>query len=812
MAELFSDVRYAVRVLARNPGFAAVAILTLALGIGGNTAIFTIFDGVLLRPLPFREPQRLAAINETIPKFAYLAPTFPVAADHFLKWRKQAHSFDQIALSQEIEMNLTSNGEPVRVSAGRVSAALFPLLGIQAKLGRTFRQEEDKLGNDRVVVLSDRLWSSRFQRDPAIVGRKIILDGNPYEVIGVLPAGVQLPKTSQVQSLAVPGDYAQLWKPLGLRVDEIQALGDFDFGCIARLAPGVSFERANAELNAIQDGIGRTLPEKIALLANVVPLQRQITGGTRASLVLLLAAVGAVLLIVCVNLANLLLARAAARRRELAVRLAIGAGAGRILRQMLTESLLLASLGGALGVAVAAWTLRVMLAGAPVDLPRIGEVHLDWRVLSFALAVTVLSGLLFGALPAWRATRTDPQTALQAGGRSTMGRHGGRVRRALIAVEVALSAACLVTGGLLLHSFSRVMQVDKGFRTERTLTVTLSLPWTRYRDRQHQSQFIRPLLDRVAALPGVTDVGTSNVLPLSGEGNNNVVMPEGANWPIVERPLADQRSVNPGFFRTMGIPLLSGRMFQDSDRERLVAVISAALARRLWPGENALGKKIVNGDDTDHPIEVVGMVGDVRGVSLTKTPNPTMYRPYWQRFQSNVGLVVRTGSAPAALAGAIRHEIRRLDPEMPVPAFQTLDQLVDESVAQRRFQLELVLLFAVAALALAAVGVYGVVAQLVSQRTNEIGIRMALGAHAGDVRRMVLLEGLGPVAAGLAAGFAAALLAGRLVSGLLFGVRATDPLTFGAVAAVLLAAALAACLIPARRATRIDPLEALRYE
>jgi len=812
MSVLISDVRYALRLLGRNPGFATVAILTLALGIGANTAMFTIFDGVLLRPLPFRDPERLAAINETIPKFAYLAATVPVSADHFLKWRKQARPFPQMALFEEIQMNLTSNGEPVQLPAARVSAAMFPILGVRAKLGRTFREEEDKAGNDHVVVLSYGLWSSRFHGDPGIIGRKIVLDSNPYEVIGVLPGGVQLPKTSQMQSLAVPGDYAQLWKPLALRDDEIEPLGDFNFGCIARLAPGVSFARANAELNAIEQGIAQSLPQKIALLANVTPLQRQITGGTRASLVLLLAAVGAVLLIVCVNLANLLLARATSRRRELAVRMAIGAGAGRLLRQMLTDSLLLASLGGALGVAVAALAVRGILAKAPVDLPRIGEVHLDWRVLGFALAISLASGLLFGALPAWRAIRTDTQAALQAGGRSTAGRHSSRMRRALIAAEAALSAACLVAAGLLLHSFSRVIQTDKGFRTERTITVRLSLPFTRYPDKQRQGRFIRALLDGTAVLPGVTEVGSSNDLPLSGEGNNNVVMPEGANWPIIERPLADHRTVNPGFFRAMGIPMLSGRVFQDSDGERQVAVISASLARRLWPGADPVGRRFIEGDRKDHPIEVLGVAGDVRGVSLTKPPNPTAYVPYWQRFQSHVGLVVRAASAPAALAGAIRREIHRLDPEMPVPAFQAFDQLVDDSVAQRRFQLDLVLLFAAAALALAAVGIYGVVSQLVAQRTNEIGIRMALGARAADVRRMVLLEGFGPVAVGLAAGFAASLAGGRLVSGMLFGVRAADPLTFGAVAAVLLVAALAACLIPARRATRIDPLEALRYE
>jgi len=812
MAELASDIRYALRRLGRNPGFAAVAIVTLALGIGGNTAIFTIFDGILLRPLPFREPDRLVAVNETVPKFAYLAATLPVSGDHFLKWRKQSRSFEQFALFQEVRMNLTSYGEPVSLPAARASAALFPMLGIQAELGRTFSEEEDKFGKDQVVVLSDALWSRRFRRDPGIIGRKIVLDSDPYVVIGVLPPGVQLPKTSQLQSLSLPGDYAEIWKPLGLRDDEIEPLGDFNFGCIARLKPGVSFERAHADLNAIQNAIGQSLPEKIALMAHVIPLQHQLTGGTRASLVLLLAAVGAVLLIVCVNLANLLLARAAVRRRELAVRLAIGAGAWRLLRQALTESLLLAALGGALGVALAAWAVRAILANAPVDLPRAGEVQLDWRVLGFALAATVASGLLFGALPAWRATRTDPQSALQSGARATAGRRGAQLRRSLIAAEVALSAACLVAAGLLLNSFWRVMRVDKGFRVERAVTVQLDLPWTRYPGENRQAQFIRPLLEQVAALAGVTEVATSSELPLSGAGNNNLVMPEGADWPIMERPLADRRAVSPGFFRTMGIPLLSGRVFQDSDGDREVGVISASMARRLWPGQDPVGRRFVEGDNKAHPTLVVGVVGDVRGDSLTKPPNLTLYRPYWQRYQDHVGLVVRAGAAPAALAGAIRREIRRLDAEMPVPAFQTLDQLVDDSVAQRRFQLELVLLFAAAALALAAVGVYGVVSQLVTQRTNEIGIRMALGARAADVRRMVLLEGLAPVAGGLAVGFAAALLGGRMVSGMLFDVRAADPLTFAAVATVLLASALTACLIPARRATRIDPLDALRYE
>ena len=813
MSHLLSDLRYAARTLLRAPGFAAVSIIALALGIGANTVIFTIFNNVLLRPLPYRDPSRLVAVQAVVPKFAYLAPSIPVNAFSFLEFRKQARSIEQIAIFSERPTNLTSGGAPVRLTMARTSASLFPLLGVRPQVGRAFSEDEDKSGRDNIVVLSDLLWTERFQRDPAILGRKILLDGTPYEVVGVMPPGFRVPRTSQLQEAVVTDDYPQLWKPLGLQNYEMERLGNFNFGCIARLKPGVSAKAATAELTLIQAGILKDFPEKLEVLDTVVPLQQQIAGRSRQSLILLLAAVGAVLIVVCVNIANLLLARAAGRRREMAIRTAIGARPGRLVRQTLTESLVLAIAGGALGVALAEWSLKVILLHTPVDLPRISEVRMDGSVAGFAILLTLAAGAFFGALPAWRMARTDPQSALKAGSQTiTESRRGGRLRRVLIASEVALSAMCLAVGGLLLHSFVRVMQVDKGFQTERAITVTLGLPNVRYPKPADTARFVRALLERVREQPGVTATGESSMLPLQGEGNNNLVAAEGTNPPLAERPLADHRGASPDYFHAMGIPLLEGRIFQESDGDRRVAVISAGLARRLWPNADPVGRRFHEGDESQPMIEVVGVVGDVRGATLQKAPNPTSYQPYWQRNEHTVSLIVRTAMVPSAITASVRRVVQSLDRELPIPAFVTVAEIVDASVAHRRFQMDLVLLFAAAALLAAAVGVYGVISQTVAQRTNEIGIRMALGASASSVWRLVLLQGLAPVAAGLAVGLVGSLAAGRFVSGLLYGVGATDPFVFAGVALVLLAAATAACWLPARRATRVDPLVALRYE
>jgi predicted permease len=808
-----TDLRFAARMLRKNPGFSAIAIATLALGIGANTAIFSVVDAVILRPLAYPDAGRLFAIHEIVPKFSRFAPLIPVNGAHFLEWRKSVNSFEELALLNGYTVNLTGANEPERVPMARVSSNLFPMLGVQAQLGRTFTAEEDRSGHDRVVVLDDALWRRRFGGDRNVIGRMIALDGASYEVIGVLPGNLRFPKLSQLFALSIAEERPEIWKPLALRDSELESLGDFDFACIARLKRGISGAQASAELNAVQARITNQMPEKVELKASLVPLREQITGRSRTGLELMLGAIGAVLLIGCVNIANLLLARASARRREIAIRSAIGAGSGRLMRQMLAESLLLSGLGGLLGVAIAYGAVRLILEYAPVDLPRLDEVRLDWRVLGFTVAISVLSGLFFGLLPAWRASRTDPQEAMKSGARgTTAGRSSGRLRSALVGVEVGLGAMCLIAGGLLLHSFIKLLQVDRGFEVRRIVTVALNLPDSRYSSTQKRAAFFRAVLEQVGALPGVVSAGISNMLPLGGEGNNNLLSVEGATVPFTERPLADVRQVNPEYFRTMGIPLRAGQMFSEADRDRKVMLVSAMTAERVWPGQSPIGKRVRIGDEKAELMEVTGVVGDVRGVSLNKGATMTVYVPYWQRCNSSESLAVKTAADPAALSPSIRNVIRRMDPDLPAPAFRTMEDIMAESVAQRRFQMNMVALFAVAAMLLASLGIYGVVAYSVTQRTNEMGIRLALGAQPGSLRRMVARECLLPVAIGLGAGVAISMAMGRVLGSLLFGVNASDPITIAGVVALLGVVGAAASYIPARRATLVDPVRALRYE
>jgi len=810
---LFADLRFAGRMLRKSPGFSAIAIATLALGIGANTAIFSLVDGVILRPLAYLDADRLFAVHEVVPKFSALAPLIPVNGMHFLEWRKSVRSFDQMALVGGMTFNLTGTGEPERLPAARVSPSLFPMLGAQARLGRTFLEEEDRPGRDQVVILNHELWTRRFAADPHVIGRKITLDGHPYEIVGVLQPQFHFPKLNQLYAMTIAEERPQIWKPFALRDDELELLGDFNYACIGRLRRGVQPAQALSELNVVQARLANQTGEKIELRAALIPLQDQITGRSRMGLELLLAAVGAVLLIGCVNIANLLLARGTARRREIAIRTALGAGRSRLVGQMLVESLVLAGMGGAAGVALAYAAIRAIVAYAPVDLPRADEVHLDARVLLFTLILSIFTGALFGLFPAWRATRGDPQEAMKSGSRgSTAGRSSGRLRSVLVALEVGLSAMCLIAGGLLLHSFLNLLHVDRGFEAERIVTVDLNLPDIQYPDLPQRASFLRAVLERVESLPGVTSAGVSNRLPLSGEGGNNLLLTEGANIPLMERPLADIRQVNPGFFRTMGIPLRSGRIFEEADRSRKVALVSAVTAGRLWPDQNPIGKRFRMGSDDSPLIEVAGVVGDVRSVSLNTTPSLTVYIPYWQRFQNQASLVVRTSIDPLAASSAIRAAIREVDRELPVPAFRTMEDIVAESVAQRRFQMSLVLLFAAAALLLSSLGIYGVVSYSVAQRTNEMGIRMALGAQPGNIRRMVLGQSLVPVCEGLVAGVIASVALGKVLGSLLFGVSAWDPATISGVLTLLVAVAAMATVAPVRRATRVDPASALRDE
>jgi len=810
MSLVWSDFRYCLRTLGRNPGFDAVVILIVALGIAANTAIFSIADAVLVRPLPFRDAERLFAVQESVPRFSHVAPRVPVSAHHFLEWRKHWRAAEHIAILGAISVNLTSAGDPMRLNCGRVSADLFPMLGIQPQLGRNFLEEEDRPGRDKVVILTDALWRRRFHADPSVLGQKIVVDGVPFEVVGVLSPETKLPKISQLQPLNFGDAEPDLWKPMATRDEELSPMGDFNYGGIVRLKQGISPSQALDELNAVQAGIASSLPEHVELRAALVPLQEAIAGRSRDGLLLLLSAVGAVLLIVCVNIANLLLSRATGRRREFAIRTAIGASAVRLARQVITESLLIAMLGGALGVALAFGALGTILANAPADLPRLNEVRMNGRVLGVAFLLSAFCGVLFGLLPALRSSRADPQDGLKAAGRTSSQSHsGGRLRSLLVTVEVGLGTLCLVAAGLLLNSFVRLMRVERGFDVERVVTVHLNLPSSRYPDRAKRAAFLRNAVDRLRALPGVNAAAVSNLLPLAGEGSNNIVSLEGSNTPEVERPIVDFRCVSEDYFRAMGIPLRQGRLFNQADRDRGVTLVSALTAERFWPGQNPIGKRFYLGVTL---LEVIGVAGDVRGNGLQKAPGPTVYIPYWQRDRPDMSLILRTAMDPASIASAVRGEIRKLDAELPVPRFQTMQQIVSAAVAQRRFQLTLVLVFAGVALVLASLGIYGVVSYSVAQRRGEMGIRMALGATAAGLQLMVIRQGLAPVLAGLAGGIAGALAVGRILRGLLFEVTPADPLTLASVAVVLLGVAAIACYIPAFRVTRADPLAALRYE
>ncbi len=806
------DFRYALRALGRNPGYAAVVILILAAGIGANTAMFSIIDGVLLRALPFHEPEQLYAIQEAVPKFANIAADFPVNALHFQEWRKRWTSAEQIALLDGLTFTLTSGGEPERVSAARISANMFPMLGVQPQLGRGFVEEEDQRGRDQVVLLSDALWRRRFHGDPKVLGQKVLLNDKPYEVVGVMPAGLKMPRLSQLQNMHINDADPELWKPLGLTEDDLEVMGNFNFGCLVRLKKGVVASRALDELNALEADIIRDLPEKLELRAHMSPLQAQMTGRSRKGLLLLLSAVGAVLLIVCVNIANLMLARATGRRREFAIRAAVGASTRRLLRQMLTESLVVAAIGGALGIAIAYGALNLILTNAP-DVARLNEVRIDGRVLAVACGLTLLSAMLFGMLPAWRSSRIDPQEGMRSSSRSaTESRHSGRMRTVLVALEVGLSTVCLAAAGLLLNSFVRLTHVDKGFDTERVMNVELYLAGTRYSTGEKRSEFLHKALDAVGPLPGVTAVGVVNMLPLTGEGNNNLLVVEGVTGPLWERPLVDMRTVNGDYFHTMGIALRSGRVFTEGDRTHGVAIVGESTARKVWPGENPIGKKVRFGETNAPMMEVIGVAGDVRGNGLQKAPEQVVYLPYWYRGRSAMSLVVRTGMDPKAIAGAVRAELRKLDPELPVPQFKTMQDIVSASVAERKFQLSLVLVFAGIALVLACLGIFGVVSYTVAQRRGEMGIRLALGATSGNLRTLVVRQGLAPVVIGLAGGIGGALALGRVMEGMLFGVRAYDPSTLLGVSLLLIGVAAAACYIPAVRVSRADPLSALRYE
>ncbi|MEO8126797.1 MAG: ABC transporter permease, partial [Bryobacteraceae bacterium] len=774
-------LRYAFRNLTRDRAFSVIAILTLALGIGANTAIFSLINGVLLKPLPYPDADRLVTIEEQVPKVAAQFPSFPVNGRHFLEWRKQSRAFDQFAAIDSRRLTLTGAGEPEQIATAMVSANLFSMLGVQPALGRGFVESEDRPGHQQVVVITDSLWRRRFSADPALIGKSINLGGEPHSVVGILPPQFRFFSNHQLSPISPLEPSTDVFRPIAINIEHIGPMGEFNYIVIGKMKPGVSREQALAELNVMQAGIASQLKgeDKAELRAVVTPLEQQITGQSRAGLLVLLAAVGAILLIVCVNLANLMLARALAHQRDAAIRLALGASRGALFREILTGSFLLSAIGGALGMAVAWWGVRVLIAAAPGSIPRLEEVALDGRVLVFSLAVTVVAGLLFGILPALRLARSEPADALRSGGRgSTENTRGVQMRSVLVSAEVALSTVLLIAAGLLLHSFVRLMKIDKGFETESTLAADIMLPGNRYGTDEARGQFYNRLLDKTRSLPGVRDAGLVSVLPLEGEGWGDMISVEGERRPMEERPLANYRFVSPGYFTAIGIPLLQGRFIEETDRKAMPAVISQTTAARIYPGQNPIGKQFHRATQSERAFEIVGVVGDIHVSSLQKAPTLQVYVPYWFRSRTNFSLAVRTSMDPTGAASALRAVVRELDSEVPISKVRTMQQVVSDSVSQRRFQMALVLLFAVTALILASLGVYGVVSYMVTQRRNEMGIRIALGATAGNIHRLILSQGLAPVIGGLVLGLAAALALGRVLASLLFEVGAQDPITF----------------------------------
>jgi len=808
---MWNDIRYAFRTLLRERGFASMAVLSLAVAIGANTAIFSVVNGVLLRPLPYRDPERLFAIREVAPKLAHMYPTLPVNFSHYYEWSKHWSAVESVAIIESAAPNLTGAGEPELLNGALVSASIFRVLGVSPQLGRGFLDEEDPEGHNQVAVISDSLWKRRFSADPAIIGRKITLNGRPHVVVGVLPAAFQFPGQNDLWIRAGLGAKTEVFQPLGYSKDDLEEInGDYNYAAIARLRPGVSRQKALAELNVIQADISKRIPEKMDLHAAMSSLHDDIVGQSRRGLLVLLGAVGAVLLILCVNLANLSLARAAGRARESAIRTALGAGRAQLVRQRLTESLVLALAGGILGIALAAWGVQLLVGAAPLDLPRLAEVSLDGRVLGFAVLISLVTGVAFGILPALRSAGAHPQEALKSGSYTTTeGRHGVRLRGLLVGVEAAFSAVLLITAGLLMGSFVRLMHVDKGFDVERVLAVNVRMPPSKYTEKAQQAAFFDRLLEKTLPLPGVVSTGLVSALPLQGETWVDLAAAEGDRRPMFERPMVNVRFVSPDYFKTLRIPFREGQTFDDSQRNRNVAIVSQGTTRRLWPGQSPLGRRMLL---IETPEEVVGVTADVRSTSLDKDPVSIVYVPYWQHPRLSAGLLLRTAMDPRGIAAGVRAAIHQVDADVPVPEMQTLQEVMSDSVAQRRFQTMLVMLFAAAALALAGFGIYGVVSYSVARRRTEMGIRMALGAGTAGLRRMVLWQGIRPVVAGLAVGIAGALAAGRILSSLLFQVSARDPVTIGGVALVLLAVSVVAALAPARRATRVDPMKALRFE
>ena len=804
MDSLINDVRYAFRALLRRPGFTAVAVITLALGIGANTAIFSVVHGVLLEPLPYVESDRLVALRQSNLTANVAQPDAQISPGNFLEWQRQNTTFSSLAAYRTVSYNLTGDGNPERLLSARVSSDLFKLLGAQPIWGRDFLAEEDQPGHDKVVIISQGLWHRRFGGWGDVLGKSLKLDGEDFTIVGVMPASFRLPDQRE----------RELWTPIAFKDSEQTLYQARYIDAIGRLRPEASVAQAQSEMNAIATRLAQEHPEANAgWTVKVKPLLDFVVGDVKVILWVLFGAVALVLLISCANVTNLLLARATTRQKEMAVRAALGASRWAIVRQLATESLLLALLGALAAWPLATWGLRALLAAAPQDLPRLASVTIDNRALLFTLGITLLTAFIFGLAPALQTLRFDIGVKDASHQRSRSVRQQ-RIGNVLIASEVALALMLLAGGGLLLRTVWRLNRVDPGFDVHNTLAVTIQLPQKKYAAPDQIARFSSQLAQQVSTLPGVEATGVARILPIVHDLPTAFYFDGYARPKDNELPQTNYSAVSPGYFKAMGIPLIAGRPFTDRDTQdgARVAIISQTLARHYFPDGDAIGKRINVNTGPEAYREIVGIVGDVKQNGLTKETKPHTYEPFAQAPNQFMTLIVRSSTDPSSLVPAIRGKVLALDSELPLQRVTTLDRVIANSIRQQRFTSLVLSVFAGVALLLAAAGLYGVISYSVAQRTHELGIRVALGAQVKDVMQLVLRQGMTFVIAGEVIGIAGAFALTRLLGGLLFGVTPTDATTFVVVTVVLTLVALVACYIPARRATKVDPLVALRYE
>jgi putative ABC transport system permease protein len=817
MRSLPVDFRHTIRALRGDPLYAAAVVATLALTLGASTAVFSIVNGVVLRPLAYPEPQQLVSIREVQPAVATQYPTLAVNARHFEEWRTHATTLAAMAAIDWRRTNLTGAGDPAQVAIVRTSGTLFDVLQTPVALGRPLTRADERPDLPPVAVISHRLWEDRLGRDPQVIGRTVTLGGNAHTIVGVLRRGSEVPSFGALrEAMSLSSDFAAI-VPFRLDFARIGWMGQFNYAVIARLKPGVTLEQARAELNVLQQSVARIAAretrEPVDLRGWIVPLEESIVGGARAGLFLLLGAVGGVLLIACANLANLSLTRAMGRMREAAVRSALGASRGRLVRGIIAEQLLLAAVGGALGLLVARGALKLFVTTAPLDLPRVNAVAIDGHVLAFAAAVAIVAGLSVALLPAWRLGRGDVQATLRGGGHGSTDRGGLRARATLLAVQVALSVTLLVVTGLFVSSFLRLLRVDPGFSPDRVIAVEVSPVLRRYPDTAARAALYDRILAAAREVPGITSAAWTSALPLTGETWVDVIARTGDTRSTAQKPSANYRFIAPEYFRTLAMPITKGRSIDDRDRNRAVtpAVISARAAETLWPGQDPIGRQFTRADPTGH-LEVVGVVPDGHPTALEAESPLMVYVPYWYENEGKSVLLARTAGEATLVASELRGIIHRVDAEIAIAAISPLQHVVDKALEGRQYQMWLFTAFGSVALLIAAVGVYATTAYGVSRRRREMNIRVALGARASQVFALMLRQSAVPIVAGIAAGCAGALAAGTVVASLLFKVRASDPLVITMAVVLIGAVGALASATAAHQGLRLDPAAALRNE